>query len=416
MLDFSEGKIEFNDNYNSEEKVDILFAGDFCTRYKTEEMIIAGESENILQPIKESLKNKDLSVINLEGPLLNFNSPIPKSGPNIKMDPKCINFLKAGGFDIANLANNHIGDHGTEGVLATIDTVENNNIRTVGAGENLKDSSKPISIIKNGIKISFLSFAENEFGMAEDNKPGASPLNPLKNIEDIKNTSDNSDITIVLVHGGNEQNPIPSPRMKQRYHSFIDAGATAVIGTHTHCPQGIEIYNESPIVYSLGNFLFDRNKINNRADDSMWWKSYMLRVSFSKDNAFALEVIPYNFGPAAEEINLLKGQDKIEFMDYLNFLSEVIKDKKELNRFWRGWAAMNGPDWLNFLQQIEYPFNKDDKEVNAKIPAARNVLNCEAHNELLTTFMNLVYRDEVETAAKYIPKINKLRKGQIPKS
>lgn len=63
-------------------------------------------------------------------------------------------------------------------------------------------------------------------------------------------------LVIVIHHGGNEHQPLPSPHNRARYQDVIDMGADALIGMHPHCPQGWEIYQGKPIVYSTGNFMF----------------------------------------------------------------------------------------------------------------------------------------------------------------
>ena len=172
-----------------------------------------------------------------------------------------MDFLKTGCFDVIALANNHLGDFGTKPVLETIKVIRKNGMKPVGAGKDLSESKKPLFIKKKGKRIAFINIAENEFGMARDNVPGAAPVDPLENIRNIKEVSKKSDITIVFVHGGNERNPLPSPLTVKTYRAFIDAGASAVVAAHTHCPQGIEMYKGRPIVYSMGNFLFDKRII-----------------------------------------------------------------------------------------------------------------------------------------------------------
>ena len=140
------------------------------------------------------------------------------------------------------------------------------------------------------------------------------------------------------MHGGNEYNPVPSPRMVKTYRAFAEAGASAVVAMHTHCPQGIEIHNGIPIIYSLGNFLFDIPE----PEDSLWWKGYMVNISFNKNKASDLEIIPYTFGPDDSQIRLLKDGEREGFLRYISYLSEIIGDDKELEHFWQGWCAMRG--------------------------------------------------------------------------
>lgn len=74
----------------------------------------------------------------------------------------------------------------------------------------------------------------------------------------IEKEAEQTDYTIVIFHGGTEYNPFPSPEQKARYRELIDFGADAVIGMHPHCPQGYERYRNKIIVYSTGNFFFQK--------------------------------------------------------------------------------------------------------------------------------------------------------------
>ncbi len=396
---------------NKKEQVKLLFAGDYCSRNGVEKLLYQGKTSSIIEPIEKELEDKDLSIVNLEGAVTETGNPIIKSGPNIAMDPVSIEFVKKAGFDLVSLANNHIGDYGPEAVIETIEYLKKENMKYVGAGQCLQDSRQPQIVEKNNCKIGILAYAENEFGIAEIDKPGASPLDPLENLKEIEELSAKVDISVIYIHGGNEHNPIPSPRMVKTYRAFVDAGADVVVGNHTHCPQGLEIYNESVIIYSLGNFLFDKKDEYQKED--MWWKGYMARVSFNENDIVKLEIVPYNFGPDAASIKPILGKDKKDFINYFKYLSRIIKDEKMLNEFWYGWCALKGPSWLNFLEDIDnYPF--DEEYIKNRLPGARNVFSCEAHNELMTTYLNMVHNNEVSKAEEIIPVIENLQKGKIP--
>ena len=66
-----------------------------------------------------------------------------------------------------------------------------------------------------------------------------------------------ADIVIPFMHWGWEDEPDPSPRLRAFARRMIDAGADLVVGGHPHVTQGAEYYRGKPIIYSLGNFLFN---------------------------------------------------------------------------------------------------------------------------------------------------------------
>jgi poly-gamma-glutamate synthesis protein (capsule biosynthesis protein) len=374
-------------------------------------MILAGRSREILSAIAPVLSAKDVSVVNLEGPLTGGGRAVKKTGPNLKMDHACADFLDAAQFDVANLANNHIGDFGPRPVLETMTVLRRRRFMYVGAGADLKRAYQPLFFTRKNIRCGILSFAENEFGMAEKNKAGFAPLNPPLNCAQIREAANRTDILLVLVHGGNEYNPIPSPRMVAAYRSFAEAGAAAVIGNHPHCPQGIEMYHGKPIIYSLGNFLFDWSAGTKLP--YFWWRSFLAKITFNRSRAVRVETIPYVCKDKGAYLVPLAGKARQDFLRYLQYISDVIKDERELERYWHGWCAMHGANWLEYIRHVPHPLRKDTRSL-VRLLLARNAFSCEAHCELLTTFFRMACENRIGAARKYIPAIKKLQQGLIP--
>jgi Putative enzyme of poly-gamma-glutamate biosynthesis (capsule formation) len=406
------GKWENGESTESKNAVKILFTGDLCPIGRTEKLIFRGKSNEILSGIYQILSDKDLLVVNLESPLVESGFPIKKSGPNLKLLPVCVEFLKAAGVDVACLANNHIGDYGADAVIDTIEVLKKNGIKTAGAGACLEDARKPLIIELKGKRVAILAYAENEFGIADLNIPGSSPLDPIDNIKQIRKVSTEAEIIIVVIHGGNEYNPMPSPRAVKTYRAFAENGASLVVAMHTHCPQGIEIYNGTPIIYSLGNFLFDWPMPGMAPpDENFWWKGYMASISFEGEKASRVEAIPCTFGPDASCVKALEYAEKEGFLVYLDYLSKLIADEKELNLLWYGWCALKGPQWLKDLEGAGYPPERMDEESLMKCLDARNAFTCESHNELTSTYLRMICENKVGMGVEQIQRIERLQKG-----
>jgi len=396
----------------------ILFTGDFCPVNRVEQMALGGKADAVFGNVLTELRDKDLSVINLECPLTTRKSPIRKSGYNLKAHPKSVRCIKAGGFDIVNLANNHIADYGSFAVNETIHLLQSNKIKYVGAGSSLSAAQKPLRVQFEGKVIAFLGFAENEFNLADEKNAGAWPLDPVINISQIKKVRSDADIVIILVHGGNEYNPIPSPRMIKTYRAFVDAGASVVIGTHPHVPHGYEIYNDAPIFYSLGNFVLNVGQKDTQG--SLWSKSYMVRLHFQETNVQDIEIIPYKTLDETDCLTLLKDEELDEFLTYINFLSGILKDKDQVKKYWHAWCALTGPKlirWLSLFSPLAFVYTllpwKSFRTMRSFL-VARNLVTCEAHSEILSTFMDLVRKEYIDKAKEYIPFIRRLQKGKIP--
>ena len=98
------------------EPIKLLFSGDLCPQLRVEQACISGQANSLYDvPLRSVLKDKDLSVTNLECPLTRRGRPIVKSGPALGCHPKAISALTSGYFDVAALANNHILDQGDPG-------------------------------------------------------------------------------------------------------------------------------------------------------------------------------------------------------------------------------------------------------------------------------------------------------------
>jgi poly-gamma-glutamate capsule biosynthesis protein CapA/YwtB (metallophosphatase superfamily) len=192
----------------------------------------------------EYLKSGDLTLINLETPLLK-NCSITQTGMNFCGDPKHIEGLILAGVDIANIANNHAGNKGSKGIEETVNLLSENNILISGDGNILYKTIK-------GMKFAFLGYNDIE-------KPGnPSPAEDAVISKQIKEAKVNSDVVIVSFSWGDEYTPQPNARQKYLAHLTIENGADLIIGNHPHWIQPVEIYKDKLIVYAHGNFIFDQ--------------------------------------------------------------------------------------------------------------------------------------------------------------
>jgi poly-gamma-glutamate synthesis protein (capsule biosynthesis protein) len=410
MLEFKNGVEIFRES-ETPESLSIAIAGDCCPWHTAIEPIKAGKSADILKDIKPILDKADLSIVQWETPLTNADTPIDKSGPNLKCPPECVEFIKAAEFDVALLANNHTGDFGPEPVVETIDILNANGIKNVGAGKNLEEACKPLFFSQNGFMIGIVNIAEHEFGTAGKSKPGCAPLEPLDNIKVIKQVAAQSDITLVFIHGGNETNPVPSPRMVRTYRAFAEAGASAVINIHAHCAQGIELWNGVPIVYCPGNFFFPA-PWREFETDNFWWTGYLPTITFDKKGAVSIEVTPYTFSPEPWKIEPFTGSKKDRFCKYLAEISAIINDPEELDKYFDGWCAFLGPSNIASVRIFSayWPVDFSNRGAVKQLLPLRNHFTCEAHNEMKTNYLRMVEEFRVAEGEKYIPKIKKLQK------
>ena len=241
--------------------INILFAGDLMLGG---EYIPYAEKKRyeLLHPfrlIENHFSDTDIALINLEGPLFEGSEKRLNVTSLLSNHPGILNFLKSKSLCVLNLANNHITDYGSEGLERTTDLLKEQGIYFVGVGKNEIEANRELIIEVKGKKIAFLAYTTNEphvgSVLAGPNTPGCASLSNWEGIvEKISDMKKTVDIVCLSLHWGYEYFSYPSPDQIKIAHAFADAGATYIIGHHPHIVQGLETYNDSLIIYSLGNF------------------------------------------------------------------------------------------------------------------------------------------------------------------
>ena len=208
------------------------------------------------------MNDADVMWIKNEVCYSNQGSPIPGKAYTFCATPENVSILKELGVDIVGLANNHVYDFGPEAFADTLATLRGAEIAYVGAGADIKEASAPVYVDVDGYKIAYVAAtrAEKNIKTPEATETSGGVFRCYDNtdyIEKIKEAKANADYVIALPHWGTEHSTILEAAQTDGAKEYIDAGADAVIGAHTHCLQGMDFYNGKPIIYSLGNFWFD---------------------------------------------------------------------------------------------------------------------------------------------------------------
>lgn len=397
---------------SSGERLSLLFGGDFCPRAQGEQLVLAGGSASILAPVQPVLRSADLSFLQVEMPLTEADTPIIKSGPNLRCHPACVELLKVWGGEVTLLANNHTGDYGPGAVVETLQLLQENGFKTVGAGADLEAAMRPLVLQHGGFRIGVINVAENEFGMARPGVAGANPLQPFLNLSQIRVLSAEVDLCVVVVHGGNETNPVPSPRVVSMCRAFVEAGAGLVINVHTHCPQGMEVWQGSPIIYSLGNFYFPNCWADTYDRESFWYSGYMARIEADRAGVLSVEAIPVHFDLEAAQVELLSGREKEDYLAYLAEISAVLGDWQEIVRCHEAWAASPDCYVATIIRNAAWkPADFADPALKKQLMPLRNIWTCEAHNELVSTWMKLFDQGRLEAALAAWPRLSGWRRA-----
>jgi hypothetical protein len=187
---------------------------------------------------------------------------IPPDFPDTMLDPLAIAtpfdstaLLANPGFNALNLANNHVLDAGTLGMFHTKEMVEAHGMLGIGVGAT-QEARRLCLLERSGLTWGFLSYAEDSNYTQSTNGPCHAYYEPALILEDIHKARSEVDVLVVSVHADLEFSETPSVRRRDSFRAFARAGATLVLGTHPHVPQGVERVGNSLIAFSLGNFAF----------------------------------------------------------------------------------------------------------------------------------------------------------------
>ncbi|TNJ60016.1 CapA family protein [Paenibacillus hemerocallicola] len=270
-------------------RVQLTFVGDVIFADNVETALKANGYDYPYRNVRDYLENADLTIANLETPLTERGTAAVKEYA-YRSTPKALPAFREAGFDLVNLANNHILDYGTTGLLDTFDHLDKAGIRWFGAGRNAAEAFKPVIVEKKGIKIAFLGLSKvvpTQDWKAGKDRPGVADTYALKvPLDAIRDAKKQADLVIVVAHWGIERKDQPEKYQRDFAREYIDAGADLIVGGHPHVLQGFENYKGKWIAYSLGNFIFTMN------ENPLTWESVILQASCSKEGGCSLKTVP----------------------------------------------------------------------------------------------------------------------------
>ena len=250
----------------NEKRITISAAGDFTLGYykgqgaggRFDEVARANGYAYFMKNVKSIFEEDDLTIINLEGPLTTRGIAAEKEFA-IRGLPEYIKILILGNIEVANLANNHSKDYGSEGYTDTKNILTKNQIGYFG-------SDKTYYTTINDIRVALIGES------AWSNDQGIK--NKLK--KRITEAKGKADLIIVEFHWGIEREHIPNKAQQDLAKYVIDQGAHLVLGSHPHVIQGIGSYKGANIVYSMGNFCFGANRNPDDKDTFIYRETFVL--------------------------------------------------------------------------------------------------------------------------------------------
>jgi len=375
---------------NENETIKIFISGDFAPRMRVSAAIENGNYQSLFNDMLPIIKDADIAITNLECPLIDKGTPIAKTGPNHKASTKSIEAVKYAGFDMVTLANNHAMDYGAGGLNSTIKLCKDNHIEFIGAGNDLAEAKVIRYFDIKDKKIAFINCCENEWSTTHGDAPGCNPLDEVGLYYQITEAKANSDFTILIIHGGHETYELPSPRMKKLYRWFIDLGVDAVMGHHTHCFSGFEIYQEKPIVYSLGNFVFDGESRNST------WNIGSAVTLFISDDGINFELHPFTQCNDKVGVHLFKENEKTKWINKEKTKTELIQDDEKLEIEFDKFVKKQERLYRSYLEPKSCSFINAAKNRGIlprrikgyKALLFNNIFRAEAHRDILLKLLS----------------------------
>lgn len=295
---------------------DILFDPNYAVMAKLQQRGGAIEeafSEEILTKMREA----DIFMVNNEFPYTSRGTPTADKTFTFRAKPESAAYLTEMGVDIVSLANNHSYDYGETSLLDSLDTLEAMDMPYVGAGRNLEEAVEPVNFIINDTKICILSATQIERNdypdtpWAGENTPGTFRCwNVDRLLQEIAAAREESDIVIVFIHWGTENEEQIDWAQRDQAIAIAEAGADIIIGAHPHCLQPVGYVGEVPVIYSLGNFWFNSKSLD----------TCLVQVKISKEGKLSVQVLPAKQSDCYTK--LLDGEEKQRVIGYLNSISD----------------------------------------------------------------------------------------------
>jgi len=210
--------------------------------------------------VYQTLRAADLTIANLEGALSDHIKP-PEERQTMFFvgNGRFVEGLQYAGIDGVSLANNHSLNFGPTGVSHTLALLSEAGIAAFGAGMDLEQARRSAVFEIQGIRFAFLGYdAVSYYYAADQDRAGTAPADPALIAADIAAARNQADVVVPYFHWGVEYTHQANRIQEDLARHAVEAGADLVLGNHPHWVQGLEYYQGVPIVYSMGNFVFDQ--------------------------------------------------------------------------------------------------------------------------------------------------------------
>jgi len=249
------------------------------------------------------LRQADLVVAGLECAITTHPVPWTRTPKvfHFRAPPQAIEVLRAAGVGLVSLANNHTLDFEVQGLLDTIAYLDAAGVAHAGAGRNHTEACRSAVVEAAGIRIGMVAFTDNEPGWAAtSDQPGTNYIAirldapTLEPVEQAVATAraQGAQVVILSLHWGPNMRQRPPEHFRQFARAMLDRGVSLVYGHSAHLFQGVEVFQEKPILYDTGDFLDDYAVDPVRRND----QSLIFFADVDAQGVRALRLVPVRLG------------------------------------------------------------------------------------------------------------------------
>lgn len=271
-------------------KTKLLVFGDVMFDRDIRSYVDANGTAKLFEFVQKDISEADATLVNLEGPITENASVVSRENLQFTFAPHTASDLSNIGIRIVSLANNHTHNFGREGLRQTREYLGNADIAFFGDPYN-EITNVATRYTLGATTISLVGYHQFE----------NSDITNILNV--IKTEKETGNFVIFFPHWGNEYEKNASANQITKAEEVINAGADIVVGAHPHVIQNAEVYNNKPVFYSLGNFMFDQ-----------WFSEDVkyglgLSLTFSGNTLQSVELKP--FYRARYQPKWLEGEDRV---------------------------------------------------------------------------------------------------------
>lgn len=295
---------------------DIMLARMVGSKYAQQPYKIV--SDEIVDNIVHS---SDLIIANLESPLPDNH----ETEDHLQFDGNVAALNELKWIDLFSLANNHINDCGEQGMIDTINHLEE---KEFGHNGLFVHEYKPFIYQKDEEKIAVITLTDMmNIPFSNDSKFKVLRLGDDHIIDIIRQQKEKGNAVVLFAHVGMLFTRYPNPITRSFLHEYIDAGADCIVTCHSHCLGGMEYYKGKPIFHSIGDFVMDGNSYRRR-------QSCFLCLSMEKSTVVDWSITPTIINKRLETI-IPKKRIERNMRNSFQFISTMLERYGEKESYLR---------------------------------------------------------------------------------